>query len=329
MPTREDRLRIRLGRSLKLRDLYTLTVVAELGSMAKAAAFLSVTQPAVSQAIADLERFAGIRLLDRSPRGVVLTVAGEAMVARGRQALDTLDLGMRDIAFLTDGGRGVVRVAADMAFIAGGLMADIITHLRGRHPGISVHVFETSTRVSAGEYRELMERGIDVLLGRRSHEDIDGELLIEYLTEEKLRVVTSSTHPLATRDRIDWADLTGEIWILAATDSIARTILEDEFRQRGLTVPDAAIATYSMLLRLQLLTKGECLTVMTEYSYRHCADRWALHALPLECSQSLPVAIQRPRHKSPTPLVERFLRSARTVILGIGAKSVRKRRSPG
>jgi DNA-binding transcriptional LysR family regulator len=117
---------MRLGRSLKLRDLHTLTVVAELGSMAKAAAFLSITQPAVSQAIADLERFAGIRLLDRGPRGVVLTVAGEAMVARGRQALDTLDLGMRDIAFLTDGGRGVVRVGADMAFIAGGLMADII-----------------------------------------------------------------------------------------------------------------------------------------------------------------------------------------------------------
>jgi hypothetical protein len=45
---------MRLGRSLKLRDLHTLTVVAELGSMAKAAAFLSITQPAVSQAIADL-----------------------------------------------------------------------------------------------------------------------------------------------------------------------------------------------------------------------------------------------------------------------------------
>jgi DNA-binding transcriptional LysR family regulator len=41
---------MRLGRSLKLRDLHTLTVVAELGSMAKAAAFLSITQPAVSQA---------------------------------------------------------------------------------------------------------------------------------------------------------------------------------------------------------------------------------------------------------------------------------------
>jgi DNA-binding transcriptional LysR family regulator len=196
MSTRDDALRMRLGRSLKLRDLHTLTVVAELGSMAKAATFLSITQPAVSQAIADLERFAGIRLLDRGPRGVVLTVAGEAMVARGRQALDTLDLGMRDIAFLTDGGRGVVRVGADMAFIAGGLMADIIADLRGRYPGISVHVFETSMRVSGTEYRELMERGVDVLLGRRSREDIDSELLIEHLMEEKLKVVVSSTHPL-------------------------------------------------------------------------------------------------------------------------------------
>jgi len=237
------------------------------------------------------------------------------MVARGRQALDTLDLGMRDIAFLTDGGRGIVRVGADMAFIAGGLMADIIIHLRGRYPGISVHVFETSTRVSATEFRELMERGVDVLLGRRSREDIDSELLIEHLMEEKLNVVVGSTHPLAMRDQIDWADLTKEPWILAATDSIARTILEDEFRQRSLTVPDAAIATYSMQLRLQLLATGGYVTVMTEYSYRHGADRWGLHALPLECSQRLPVVIQRLRHRLPTPVVERFLRSARTVIL--------------
>ena len=163
----------------------------------------------------------------------------EALVARGRQALDTLDLGMRDIAFLTDGGRGVVRVGADMAFIAGGLMADIITHLRTRYPGIAVHVLETSIRVSAPEYHSLMERGVDVVLGRRPHENIDGELFVEHLLEEKLKIVASSTHHLARRNEVNWSDLTGETWILAATDSIARLILEDQFRQRGLPVPDA------------------------------------------------------------------------------------------
>jgi len=49
---------------------------------------------------------------------------------------------------------------------------------------------------------------------------------------------------------------------------------------------------------------------------RHGADRWGLHALALEYSQRLPVAIQRLRHRPPTPVVETFLRSARTVILG-------------
>src|SRR5260370_34455068 len=80
--------------------------------------------------------------------------------------------------------------------------------------------------------------------------------------------VINSDRVFGTHRRIDWADLTGESWILAATDSIARTILEDEFRQRGLTVPDAAIATYSMQLRLQLLTTGGYLTVMTEQHYK-------------------------------------------------------------
>lgn len=317
MATREDAARVRLRRSLKLRDLYTLTVVAELGSMAKAATFLGVTQPAVSQAIADLERFAGVRLLDRGPRGAVLTLAGEALVARGRQALDTLDLGMRDIAFLTDGGRGVVRVGADMAFIGGGLMADIITHLRTRHPGIAVHVFETSMRVSSPEYHSLMERGVDVLLGRRPHENIDGELFVEHLLEEKLKIVASSTHHVASWSEVNWSDLTGETWILAATDSIARLILEDQFRQRGLPVPDAAVATYSMQLRLQLVATGKYLTVISEHAYHHAADRWHLHALPLECSQTLPIVIQRLKHRSTTPVVERFLKSARAVILAI------------
>lgn len=63
----------RIGKHLKLRDLHVLSAVVQLGSMAKAASHLSVTQPAISQAIADLERVVGVRLVDRGPRGVVPT----------------------------------------------------------------------------------------------------------------------------------------------------------------------------------------------------------------------------------------------------------------
>src|SRR5215831_9363741 len=60
----------RLGLHLKLRDLNVLMTVARCGSMGKAAAQLSVSQPAISKAIAEMEYTLGVPLLDRSPRGV-------------------------------------------------------------------------------------------------------------------------------------------------------------------------------------------------------------------------------------------------------------------
>ena len=68
----------RIGRQLKLRDLHVLMTVAQHGSMAKAASHLSVTQPAISQAIADLERAVGVQLVDRGPRGVNLRPMGKS-----------------------------------------------------------------------------------------------------------------------------------------------------------------------------------------------------------------------------------------------------------
>jgi DNA-binding transcriptional LysR family regulator len=66
----------KIGRRLRLRDLHVVFAVAEAGSMAKAAESLRVTQSAVSQMIADVERELGVRLFDRSHRGVEATIYG-------------------------------------------------------------------------------------------------------------------------------------------------------------------------------------------------------------------------------------------------------------
>ena len=73
----------RIGRRLRLRDLYILSTVVQWGSMAKAAEHLAVSQPAVSDAIANLETALAVRLLDRSPRGVEPTIYAEALLKRG------------------------------------------------------------------------------------------------------------------------------------------------------------------------------------------------------------------------------------------------------
>src|SRR5262245_13510171 len=107
-----------IGRRLSLRDLHVFFAVTQYGSLAKAAAELRVSQPAVSQLIADLEHGLGARLFDRTSRGVVLTIYGRALLARGRAAFDELKQGVRDIEFLSDPAAGEVKVGCPEAIAA-------------------------------------------------------------------------------------------------------------------------------------------------------------------------------------------------------------------
>jgi DNA-binding transcriptional LysR family regulator len=92
----------RIGRRVRLRDLHILLAVVQHGSMAKAGADLGMSQSAVSQAVAALEHALAVRLLDRTPRGVVPTLYADALMKRGRVAFDELRQGVKDIEFLAD-----------------------------------------------------------------------------------------------------------------------------------------------------------------------------------------------------------------------------------
>ncbi len=89
-----------IGRRLKLRDLHVFSTVVQRGSMAKAAQQLGVSQPAVSEVIADLEHALGVRLLDRSAQGIAPTIYGGALLKRSVVVFDELKQSIRDIEFL-------------------------------------------------------------------------------------------------------------------------------------------------------------------------------------------------------------------------------------
>ena len=84
----------RARRRLKLRDLHILLVVVQRGSMAKAAAELAISQPAVSRAIADMEHALGLRLLDRGRNGIEATLYGRVLIKRAVNGANVrLDIG--------------------------------------------------------------------------------------------------------------------------------------------------------------------------------------------------------------------------------------------
>jgi DNA-binding transcriptional LysR family regulator len=303
----------RIGRHVKLRDLHVLSAVVRLGSMAKAASHLSVTQPAISQAIADLERAVGVRLVDRGPRGVEPTIYGETLLKRGIEAFDALKQGMRDIEFLLEPGSGEVCVGADMSYIAGGFMSAIIERVSERHPELAVQVVETTTTTAAPEFQELRERKVDLMLGRMSSPIVGDDLQVEVLFDEAIVVVASAQSRWADRCEIDLAELKNEPWILAPPDNIARTLVEDAFRAEGLHPPPPRVTTYSMQLRMQLLASGRYLTVFTDSTVRYSAQRWSLKVLPVKLGRRLPVVAVTLKHRTLTPSVKLFIDQVRAV----------------
>src|SRR5215467_8726339 len=123
----------RIGRRVRLRDLHILFAFVQHGSMAKAGADLGMSQSAVSQAIAALENALAVRLLDRTPRGVVPTLYANALMKRGRVAFDELRQGVKDIEFLVDPAAGEVRIGCSES-ISGGILPPIIERMSRLHP---------------------------------------------------------------------------------------------------------------------------------------------------------------------------------------------------
>src|ERR671924_1238673 len=153
----------RIGKRLKVRDLHILLSVVQRASMAKAAAELAISQPAVSKAIADMEHTVGLRLLDRTRQGIEPTVYGRALIKRGLAVFDELRQGVKELEFLADPTAGELRIGSQES-IAAGLLPAIIDRFSRQYPRVALHVAQSVFGTML--YRELRERSVDVLLGR-------------------------------------------------------------------------------------------------------------------------------------------------------------------
>ena len=300
----------RIGRRIRLRDLHILLTVVQRSSMAKAAQQLSVSQSAISKAIADLEYTLGVRLLDRSPRGVEPTLYGSALVKRGLAAFDELRQGVAEIDFIAKASVGEVRVGCPES-MAATLLPPAIRYLSARHPGISVHVALVNPVTL--EIRELRERSVDLMIGRMAPTFEEPDLSAEVLFEERLLAVVGTQSHWARRRKIELAELVGAKWIHNPSGEVPRMLVDSAFSAKGLSPPPAAVASYSFYLRDMLLTNGDYVTVIPASMVRvFNAKARSVKVLPIDLGiQARPVAIFTLKHRTVGPVAELFIKCVR------------------
>jgi DNA-binding transcriptional LysR family regulator len=152
-----------IGRRLKLRDLHVFFTVVQRGSMAKAAAHLGVSQPAVSEVIGGLEEALGVRLLDRSARGVEPTQYGHALLKRSTVVFDELKQSIKDMEFLADPTAGDLRIGC-VESLASAVLPPVIEQFSQLYPRVGLHVTDAITATL--ELPELRDRILDLVLAR-------------------------------------------------------------------------------------------------------------------------------------------------------------------
>jgi DNA-binding transcriptional LysR family regulator len=177
---------------LELRQLRAFLEVANAQHFGHAAQTLKITQPALTQRIQALERELGVRLLQRSARGVRLTAAGEVLLPYANSLVHVEDRAIRELADNAAGRAGRLRLAYQVAADAP-LMSAIMTEFRRRYPKVEV---QTSSAYSMMNVEQVVAGTMDAAFVAMPvpHPEI---VATRRISEDEVLVAVSTRHPFA------------------------------------------------------------------------------------------------------------------------------------
>jgi DNA-binding transcriptional LysR family regulator len=263
---------------LKTRQLLLLIAIAEEGNIHRAADLLSMTQPAASKLLKDLEDVLDVPLFDRLPRGMRPTWYGEAMIRHARVALASLNQAHDEVQALKAGRFGQVSVGA---ITTPGLMLlpQAISAVKQAHPSLRVSLLIETSDV----LMERMAQGkIDMLVARLFAQHDKTALRFEALAEEPAVAVVRPGHPLLRVDGLSLRDLSSRSWIVPPEGSVLRHRFDLMFREEGLDSPVDLIETAALLFVTKMIGEGDAIGLLAGDVGRYYEQHGIVAVLPIE-----------------------------------------------
>jgi DNA-binding transcriptional LysR family regulator len=200
-----------------LRHLRCFVTVADTGSFVAAAEAVHLGQPALSQAIANLEQQIGVRLIERTSRSLALTAAGEEFLSDARRVLASVEQMMSRGSDWAQARRGRLEVLA-VPSVAYRLLPALVQEFHRAHPDIEVNVHDDRDAV----LRQRLDRG-DGDLSILSHTgDLSVGTALPFL-RDRLRVLVSVDHPLAREVQVSAQQLASEKLVLLRRGAVFRS----------------------------------------------------------------------------------------------------------
>jgi DNA-binding transcriptional LysR family regulator len=239
---------------LDVRRLRVLSEVAARGSFSAAAEALRLTQSAVSQHVAALEREVGMPLVERGTRPLELTEAGHALIRHAGGIFARLDGAEQELGEIAGRRAGRLRFGSFPTALAT-LVPPAFARFRRLHADVTLtvvddHLQRLIPRVEAGEL------DLALIYDHAALPEIAARELERIpLLADEYRAVLPAGHRLARRRALELADLRSEPWIGGAPASAWYRIVGDACRAAGFT-PEVGFASDDYIAVQALVAAG-------------------------------------------------------------------------
>jgi len=249
----------RFAHTLRFMELYHLRsfiAVAEEGHLTNAAKRLHTSQPAVSAHIKTLEEDLEVKLFSRTPKGMILTEAGDILKAQAHKVLTAVEEFHTKAKRLRSDLAGAIRIGlnTDSEYLR---LTDLISTVSEKHPNLELHLSQNSSdRILAAIRAEEMDAGF--VFYENPYSDIKAHAL------RRSRVLIVA--PVEWEDRVrdaSFADLAKMPWVWPARYCPLGALVLDHFESRGFCPARTIHADSEDVIR-RLVLGGKGLSIMRE-----------------------------------------------------------------
>jgi len=265
-----------LDQRLKVQHFRAVDAIAAHGSLLKAATALSLSQPALSKTVRDVEDILGVMLFERNPRGVAPTAAGVAFIESARRLLAELRRLDETLDVVSSSSRGGVALGV-LPVAASGVLPGALARMRKAQPDIQIRMEEGRTE----ELLPLLAAGdIDLIVGRLYEPAMPDAFEREALWTEPMSILARADHPIFEAATVAIEQLRRYDLVLPTMTQRMGQEIEQLLRRLGLA-PRTSYRSSSAGFIREMLYGGDFIAIMPRLMMVGDILRGSLRLAPL------------------------------------------------
>lgn len=190
-----------MSNNISIRHLRAFIEVATAGSFTRAADNLHLTQSTLTATIKQLEEQAGLKLLDRTTRRVLLTREGESFLPVAEKLLSDFDTAFNDLQATATQQQGQLGIAASPSMISR-VLPEVVKQYHQRFPKVGIYLRDDN---AGGIEQRVLDNEVDFGIGGDHSQQ--PELNYQPVLSDRYGVVIPAGHELASRETVTWKEV--------------------------------------------------------------------------------------------------------------------------